>query len=1085
MKTVKIDNKQYQVLQSEFAERQTEYSNLNILEKVGNYDRIASLISNISNKMQCRSAVFGSITHGGYIPINASVHTNFLFDCSLLHQDNITSNIENNKQYIFLSDLSIINEAFIRRCVLYTEIYESKYDEFVLAYVPIIVSNKPFMEGYVSYSLSHTDTMVLIPNHLNETFAALFSMFINEHVLNYDNLINLCVMVKNGGDTFVSMLESCIPFIDRWTILDTGSTDDTIENVRRVMAGKDGALYQEPFINFGVSRNRCLELAGTQSTYNIMLDDTYHLKGDIRKFLQFVRGDQNADSFSLYITQSDVQYASNRIFKSKRNLKYKYAIHEVIDETNNLNILIPKEHAFIYDLQTDELNGRTLARKQQDIVMLHEEIDSNPDDPRPYYYMAQTYSGMEQFENAYDWFLKRINHQNAGFEQEKHEACLEAGRIAQFILNRPPADFLKHYELANKVDPERPDSLYFLGAYYYKTDPKKAFEYLWRGFKLGFPSHRQYCLKPSITYTHIPKLLIDCCYNLGEYSAGNEASAFYLEHNKSSDEVVVVLSWNKIFSLLVHSMKIKESIGNVAFSVLDKPICCFIAPCGFHEWTGSDILKMGIGGSESMVVELATRLKNFNVIVFCNCAVEETYENVRYIPLQQLFYMLHSQFIHTCIVSRYSEYLPVVINSEVENVFLMTHDTAFSGNVITINPKLKGVLCLSEWHAQCITAQYSALIPFIKIIGHGIDVSKISASPKIPYKFIYSSLANRGLHNLLMLWPKIVHWQPSATLCIYSDIDSKYMLDNYGDEMNKIRHLVNTTPGIIYHGYVDKQTLFESWKTADVWFYPTAFNETFCVSALEAAASGTLAIATNVAALKETISDRGVLLDNLDQAVETIIRVMENQSLKKSLIDANYEWAIGKTWESQTVKLEELLMMNMFEGRGLPNWMDGVDVRKQFIDIFNEHVKPTARIVEVGVGAGLSLLSMMGLVKDSTGVAIYDCMHANKLWCSFDANVRHSGFVSRVAVIKSESTFNGLLLLLNDAVDVIYLNNKSEMLDCYAELSVAWAALKVGGLLVIDNLLDKRNIALTHLLNKCKNASVLLRDESRAFVLKG
>jgi hypothetical protein len=59
------------------------------------------------------------------------------------------------------------------------------------------------------------------------------------------------------------------------------------------------------------------------------------------------------------------------------------------------------------------------------------------------------------------------------------------------------------------------------------------------------------------------------------------------------------------------------------------------------------------------------------------------------------------------------------------------------------------------------------------------------------------------------------------------------------------------------------------------------------------------------------------------------------------------------------------------------------------------------------------------------------------------------------------------------------------MLDCYAELSVAWAALKVGGLLVIDNLLDKRNIALTHLLNKCKNASVLLRDESRAFVLKG
>ena len=36
-------------------------------------------------------------------------------------------------------------------------------------------------------------------------------------------------MVKNGGDQFEEMLLKNLHIIDRWTILDTGSTDKTIE----------------------------------------------------------------------------------------------------------------------------------------------------------------------------------------------------------------------------------------------------------------------------------------------------------------------------------------------------------------------------------------------------------------------------------------------------------------------------------------------------------------------------------------------------------------------------------------------------------------------------------------------------------------------------------------------------------------------------------------------------------------------------------------------------------------------------------------------------------------------------------------
>lgn len=1089
MKTLNIDGRTYTLIDSEFNQCPNVYSTLQVLDKIALYDRIASLISDISNKMQCRSAVFGSITHGGYIPINCTANTSFLFDCHINHQSNISNNIGNigNKQYIFLSDLSIINESFVRKCVLFTEEYHSKYDEFIQTYTPIIVSNKLSMNGYISFPLLNTPLYVLVPDHLVPAFSFAFELYISREGLNYDNLINLCIMVKNGGDEFVSMLESNLPFIDRWTILDTGSTDDTVANIRRIMSCKTGSLYQEPFINFGVSRNRCLELAGTHCTYNVMLDDTYHLKGNIRTFLQSIRGDQFADSFSIFITQSDIAYASNRIFKSKRNLKYKYAIHEVIQEENNVNVLIPKQSATIEDIQTDKLYVRTIDRKHQDLIMLQEEIDTNPSDPRPYYYMAQTYSGMENTEKAYEWFLKRINHPTAGFNQEKHEACLEAGRIAQFILNRPTEEYLNLYERAAEVDSERPDALYFLGSHYLTAgDTKRAFEYLSKGFKLGFPEHRQYCLKPSITYNHIPKLLTTCCYELNEYSLGESASALYLKHNKPEDEQMhqTILSWNKIFNLLVHSDREKES-SSVDLIYPDTPICCFIAPCGLYNWTGSDILKTGMGGSESMVVEMATQLQRngrFNVIVFCNCDQEETYNNVRYVPLSQLFRILHSHFIHTCIISRYSEYLPMTIKAGVENIFLMAHDVAFSINVITLDRKLKGVFCLSPWHVEHIGAQYPVLKPLIKIIGHGIDTQiESTIEEKIPYKFIYTSLANRGLHELLLMWPKIVAWQPTATLHIYSDIDSPYMINAFGDIMTQIRQLMHTTVGVVYYGYVDKRTLYESWKTASVWFYPTAFQETFCVSALEAAASKTLVIATNLAGLQHTVADRGVLMDTLDNAVETVIRTIENEGLKESLIARNYEWAISNTWEMQTLNLELNMLVNIFEYRDVFNWTDNVPSgsRMMFIDTIGQHIKSDARMLEIGVKTGISLIAMMFSVPNSTGVAVDTWNKSMKR--SFDTNIRNAGMSERVLALHSES-HDALLNLYSakESFDVIYLNNSTVSFDCYAEITIAWKLLKMNGLLIVDNFRE----TVHHFIDERKDGTIICQNNVQIFIKK-
>ena len=1054
MKTVQIDRKSYSVLPTEFQQAPNIYSTLVILDRVGEFDRVSSLVSEIAKIVNCKSAVFGAPTHGGYIPLSASIENVFIHDCRLDHQQNMIAN--GGTHFTYVSNLDINNETFVRS-ILLVESYNSKYDSFVQKYNPIIISNNPFMKGYNSYTLTNTSWIVLVPHSLCNVFCA--GLCPVGPILHYDNIIHLCVMVKNGGDEFVRMLQTNLPFIDRWTILDTGSTDNTMENVRRIMSCKPGNLYQEPFVNFGVSRNRCLELAGTSCTYNIMLDDTYHLKENIRDFLQYIRGDQYADSFSLYITQNDIAYASNRIFKSKKDLKYKYSIHEVIQEEDNVNVIIPKDRAYIYDEPSEKLVIRTANRKQQDINMLLQEIEKNPDDPRPYYYMAQTYTGMNQPEKAYEWFIRRIEHVKEGFQQEKHEACVEAGRIAQFTLGKDAVEYLKWYERACQVDNERPDALYFIGHYYLTigNDIKKAFTYLKRGYQLGYPEHRQYCLKPSISYMHIPRLLTMCCYDVEEYLLGQEASAFYLKNNKAENDPEVyamVDSWNKIFNLLVHSITTYDC-KVLPTNFTNIPICCIISPCGLYNWTGSDILTKGMGGSESFTVEMATQIQKngrFLVVVFCNCEKEEIYNGVRYIPLILLGCILQTHYIHTCIVSRYSEYLPFVMKYQVENIYLMAHDIAFSGNVIPIDNKLKGVFCLSPWHASHIEKLYPPLKSVIKLVGHGIHLNLLEASNKVPYKFIYSSLANRGLCELLKMWPRIIEWKSNATLHIYSDINSSFMVSSFPALMNEIRELLTLMPNVFYHGCVSKSELYESWKTSDVWFYPTSFSETFCVTALEAAASKTLVVATNLAGLQHTVGDRGILFDptcSQNQVFQILKDTLENEDLKKSLIDKNYEWAKMNTWDFQSSQLEHYLLENQDDNASGTS-------KKDIMNHILKKVTLSGNILEIGDQTGELLVEMIREIPNSTAVVLDKWNDSMKN--SFNNNC--AGIRDRVTLLEMES-LSGIMELNKrcNAFDLIYVNTNSSDMQLYTELAIAWEILSKNGILMIE-LLEERKTAV-------------------------
>lgn len=93
---VELNNRKYNIQPNEFnVITHNEYNNLQIRENVGLFDRIVSLLQELSkvkigNEIQdqdkevTKQCIFYDVTHGGYIPINCASKFDIIFYTSIL-----------------------------------------------------------------------------------------------------------------------------------------------------------------------------------------------------------------------------------------------------------------------------------------------------------------------------------------------------------------------------------------------------------------------------------------------------------------------------------------------------------------------------------------------------------------------------------------------------------------------------------------------------------------------------------------------------------------------------------------------------------------------------------------------------------------------------------------------------------------------------------------------------------------------------------------------------------------------------------------------------------------------------------------
>ena len=79
-------------------------------------------------------------------------------------------------------------------------------------------------------------------------------------MLGTDKLLELVMIVKDSGEVLRECLKENKKYIDYWTIVDTGSKDNTCHIIQEELKDIPGKLHHTEFIDFAQARNKSLEL---------------------------------------------------------------------------------------------------------------------------------------------------------------------------------------------------------------------------------------------------------------------------------------------------------------------------------------------------------------------------------------------------------------------------------------------------------------------------------------------------------------------------------------------------------------------------------------------------------------------------------------------------------------------------------------------------------------------------------------------------------------------------------------------------------------------------------------------------------
>ena len=228
--------------------------------------------------------------------------------------------------------------------------------------------------------------------------------------------ITLVMIVRNESKVIERCLESVRPLLSGWVIVDTGSTDDTVEKIQRSLSDIPGELHRREWVDFGHNRNEALELARGIGTHLLLID------ADMTIRAESPLPQLTADAYELR-HDADPAYWIPRLLRSDYEWFFVGRTHEFLSckqtfSRERLPQLVIDDHAD---------GGSRDDKFERDKALLEQSISEDPRDQRSWFYLALTLRDLGETDAAIAAFQQRVA--LGGWDQEVFYSLYQIGLL--------------------------------------------------------------------------------------------------------------------------------------------------------------------------------------------------------------------------------------------------------------------------------------------------------------------------------------------------------------------------------------------------------------------------------------------------------------------------------------------------------------------------------------------------------------------------------------------------------------------------------------------------------------------------------
>lgn len=735
-------------------------------------------------------------------------------------------------------------------------------------------------------------------------------------------------MIVNGVDAeakpFAQCLSSVAPHVDKvFATVTHKPGEEPSESVLKVCELYDVEVSHFEWVNdFAAARNYNFDQVPKEYTYILWLDADDIMRG-VEKLKPTIEDNPSIDAFVfnyLYAFDSHgnpvVTHMKTQVVKNDGCVRWVGMLHEDFEGMRDIKPYFVKGIERIHT-STDE---RFDKAKERNLTVSLGQLEKEPDDPRSYWNVANSYSALGETDKAlehFDTFLK-----TSKSEEEKYIALL---RVAEnYLLQARHKDATGALQKAIGTKPDYPDAYYALADLRADMGKKQEAVDLYKmGMTKKAPIYnimvynpRDYDYNPmkklAMVYMsmELPQLALPLLKGCQKIMPDDQKLAELIANMEIlADKADEILKLVTDMSDIKDDKELKKALDKIPGEFQNHPAVLkirnehfykkessgkdLIFMCGptAEEWTPETAKKKGIGGSEEAVIWLSKLLvkRGWNVTVYNKCGHKELeFDGVKYKP----FWSYNAKDKQdVTIFWRTPRFLDYKVNSD--RVYLDLHDVIRPGELTEERvANVDKIFVKSQWQRELFSHVEDE--KFV-IVPNGIDPKAFEGDLERDNNLVINTSApNRSLSAYIEAAHLVKKECPDADIRWYYGWDVWNTAEDDLGWKNEMQARMKDV-GIKEMGRVSHEEIARVTKKANVWLYPSSFYEIDCITASKCMAAGVMPVVTDFAAVGEKKDIGGYYFGK--DVIEK--EVKENKTQDMSLKDQD----VIKEMAKQTIEL--------------------------------------------------------------------------------------------------------------------------------------------------------------------------------------